>query len=89
MERETGTYKQVGENHKLDCEAMQYIMALRAKLHRRKRGALTLGDLKRLAKAIAVSQSMIPTHQPSQLTQSRLASKKTNPKRRLNGHASK
>lgn len=47
---ETGTYKKVGENHKLDCEAMQYIMALRAKLHRRKRGALTLGDLKRLAK---------------------------------------
>jgi len=47
---ETGTYKKVGENHKLDCEAMQYIMALRAKLHRRKRGALTMGDLKRLAK---------------------------------------
>tara|TARA_R110000751_G_scaffold307850_1_gene432701 strand:+ start:14201 stop:16189 length:1989 start_codon:yes stop_codon:yes gene_type:complete len=46
---ETGTYKQVGENHKLDCEAMQYVMALRAKLHRRKRGALTMGDLKRLA----------------------------------------
>ena len=28
---------------------MQYVMALRAKLHRRKRGALTMGDLKRLA----------------------------------------
>ena len=43
-----GKYNQVGENHYLDCEAMQYVMALRAKLHRRKRGALTLGDLKRL-----------------------------------------
>ena len=43
-----GKYDQVGENHYLDCEAMQYVMALRARLHRRKRDALTLGDLKRL-----------------------------------------
>jgi phage terminase large subunit GpA-like protein len=36
-----GAFVQVGENHALDCEAMQYIMALRDKLQRRKLGALT------------------------------------------------
>lgn len=40
-----GRFVQVGENHYLDCEAMQYVMALRDKLHRRKTGALTLREL--------------------------------------------
>jgi phage terminase large subunit GpA-like protein len=40
-----GTFHQVGENHYLDCEAMQYILALRDKLQRRKVGALTLVEL--------------------------------------------
>lgn len=41
-----GRFAQVGENHYLDCEAMQYIMALRSKLQRLKTGALTLAQLK-------------------------------------------
>lgn len=70
---ETGTYKQVGENHKLDCEAMQYIMALRAKLHRRKRGALTMGDLKRMAKGesgepVDDTDTPVPAEEPAQPT---------------------
>jgi len=40
-----GKFHQVGENHYLDCEAMQYVLALRDKLHRRKTGALTLAEL--------------------------------------------
>lgn len=45
-----GKFKQVGENHYLDCEAMQYVLALRDKLQRRKRGALTRDQLSRLLK---------------------------------------
>lgn len=41
-----GCFRQVGENHYLDCEAMQYIMSLRDKIHRTKRGALTKAQLK-------------------------------------------
>lgn len=41
-----GRFAQVGENHYLDCEAMQYVMALRDKLQRTKVGALTLAQLK-------------------------------------------
>lgn len=40
-----GKFHQVGENHYLDCEAMQYILALRDKLQRRKVGALTRAEL--------------------------------------------
>lgn len=40
-----GVFHQVGENHYLDCEAMQYIMALRDKLQRRNNGALTRVEL--------------------------------------------
>jgi hypothetical protein len=40
-----GAFHQVGENHYLDCEAMQYIMALRDKLQRRNTGALTRAEL--------------------------------------------
>lgn len=40
-----GKFLEVGENHALDCEAMQYIMALRDKLQRRKLGALTKDEL--------------------------------------------
>lgn len=41
-----GCFRQVGENHYLDCEAMQYIMSLRDKLQRTKVGALTKAQLK-------------------------------------------
>lgn len=41
-----GRFAQVGENHYLDCEAMQYVMALRDKLQRVKAGSLTLAQLK-------------------------------------------
>ncbi|WP_338325120.1 terminase gpA endonuclease subunit [Pseudomonas syringae] len=41
-----GEFVQVGENHYLDCEAMQYILALREKLHRRKAGVLNRAQLK-------------------------------------------
>lgn len=40
-----GEFVQVGENHYLDCEAMQYILALRDKLQRRKVGQLTRAQL--------------------------------------------
>lgn len=40
-----GKFVQVGENHYLDCEAMQYILALRDKLNRLKRGAWTKAQL--------------------------------------------
>ena len=40
-----GAFHQVGENHYLDCEAMQYILALRDKLHKRNTGALTRAEL--------------------------------------------
>lgn len=40
-----GRFHQVGENHYLDCEAMQYILALRDKLHRRKVGAISRDGL--------------------------------------------
>lgn len=40
-----GEFVQVGENHYLDCEGMQYILALREKLHRRKVGILTKSQL--------------------------------------------
>lgn len=43
-----GAFKQVGENHYLDCEGMQYILALRDKLQRKKSGALTRDQLARL-----------------------------------------
>jgi len=43
---ETGAFVKVGENHYLDCEGMQYILALREKLHRRKTGILTKAQLK-------------------------------------------
>lgn len=46
-----GKFHQVGENHYLDCEAMQYIMALRDKLQRRKIGALTRAELTAAIKA--------------------------------------
>ncbi|BBV99921.1 hypothetical protein STW0522PSE72_P10690 (plasmid) [Pseudomonas monteilii] len=46
-----GKFHQVGENHYLDCEAMQYIMALRDKLQRRKVGALTKAQLAVAVKA--------------------------------------
>lgn len=42
-----GRFKQVGENHYLDCEAMQYILALRDKLQRKRAGALTRDELAR------------------------------------------
>lgn len=45
-----GRFDQVGENHYLDCEAMQYILALRDKLQRRKVGALTRAELVALVK---------------------------------------
>ena len=48
-----GKFNKVGENHYLDCEGMQYILALREKLHRRKRGVLTKSQLKA---AIKVAQ---------------------------------
>lgn len=41
-----GRFVQVGENHYLDCEGMQYILALREKLHRSKVGVLTRAELK-------------------------------------------
>ncbi|MDH1551008.1 terminase gpA endonuclease subunit [Pseudomonas juntendi] len=44
-----GKFHQVGENHYLDCEAMQYILALRDKLHKRNAGALTRAQLQRKA----------------------------------------
>jgi phage terminase large subunit GpA-like protein len=44
-------FKQVGENHYLDCEAMQYVLALRDRLQRNKVGALTRAQLKGAAKA--------------------------------------
>ncbi|MDM3884668.1 phage terminase large subunit family protein [Pseudomonas sp. BCRC 81390] len=50
---EDGKFNKVGENHYLDCEGMQYILALREKLHRRKRGVLTKAQLKA---AIKVAQ---------------------------------
>ncbi|WP_298727378.1 terminase gpA endonuclease subunit [uncultured Pseudomonas sp.] len=50
---EDGKFNKVGENHYLDCEGMQYILALREKLHRRKRGVLTKAQLKT---AIKVAQ---------------------------------
>lgn len=40
-----GKFVKVGENHYLDCEGMQYILALREKLHRRKRGVFTKEQL--------------------------------------------
>ncbi|WP_218231832.1 terminase gpA endonuclease subunit [Pseudomonas sp. PE-S1G-1] len=40
-----GKFHKVGENHYLDCEAMQYILALRDKLQRRKVGQLTRAQL--------------------------------------------
>ena len=46
-----GKFHQVGENHYLDCEAMQYILALRDKLHRRKVGVLTKAELREAIKA--------------------------------------
>ncbi|HEJ3745938.1 TPA: phage terminase large subunit family protein [Pseudomonas aeruginosa] len=46
-----GKFHQVGENHYLDCEAMQYIMAMHAKLHRRKVGQLTKAQLREAIKA--------------------------------------
>lgn len=46
-----GKFHQVGENHYLDCEAMQYVLALRDKLQRRKVGALTLVELGAAIKA--------------------------------------
>lgn len=46
-----GKFDQVGENHYLDCEAMQYVMAMRAKLHRRKVGQLTKAQLREAIKA--------------------------------------
>ncbi|WP_205589021.1 terminase gpA endonuclease subunit, partial [Pseudomonas aeruginosa] len=46
-----GKFHQVGENHYLDCEAMQYIMAMHAKLHRRKTGQLTKAQLREAIKA--------------------------------------
>lgn len=46
-----GKFHQVGENHYLDCEAMQYVMALRDKLQRRKAGALTKSQLTAAIKA--------------------------------------
>ena len=49
-----GQFVQVGENHYLDCEAMQYVMSLRDKLARRKTGAITLAQLK---DAIKVAQA--------------------------------
>ena len=49
---EEGKFKKVGENHYLDCEGMQYILALREKLHRRKRGVLTKAQLKAAIRVI-------------------------------------
>ncbi|MGF6672119.1 phage terminase large subunit GpA-like protein [Pseudomonas monsensis] len=49
---EDGKFKKVGENHYLDCEGMQYILALREKLHRRKRGVLTKAQLKAAIRVI-------------------------------------
>jgi hypothetical protein len=51
-----GVFVKVGENHSLDCEAMQYIMALRDKLQRRKVGALTRAELAAAVKAGPMQQ---------------------------------
>lgn len=53
-----GIFVKVGENHALDCEAMQYIMALRDKLQRRKLGALTRVELMPAIKAGPVREEV-------------------------------
>lgn len=40
-----GKFAQVDENHYLDCEGMQYVLALREKINRRKRGVLSKAQL--------------------------------------------
>lgn len=61
-----GRFKQLGENHYLDCEAMQYIMALRAKLQRRKKGAITRDQLAQgKPKAPAAAEEAAETETPA------------------------
>nr|WP_265264630.1 phage terminase large subunit family protein [Spirulina subsalsa] len=61
-----GRFKQVGENHYLDCEAMQYVLALRDKLHRKRKGALTRDELARKVDPKATPpEEVAPDPEPS------------------------
>jgi len=63
-----GKFAQVGENHYLDCEAMQYVMARRDKLDRRKGGALTLAQFKqaiRVAQGEALEEAPVVVQAPA------------------------
>lgn len=59
-----GRFHQVGENHYLDCEAMQYVLALRDKLQRRKVGALTRAELAEAVKVGPLAGD--PVDQPAE-----------------------
>lgn len=60
-----GAFHQVGENHYLDCEAMQYILALRDKLQKRNVGALTRAELLQQVRPEAVPVPAAPSEAPA------------------------
>ncbi|EPP2530239.1 terminase gpA endonuclease subunit [Vibrio cholerae] len=52
----TGKWDKVGENHFLDCEAMNYMLACMLRLNRRKGDAMTLKDIKKQGEPAADEQ---------------------------------